>query len=131
MFPVPQASGPQVREAASAIGATFTTQVTDLPSGVVDYDCEITETNRRYDLEAEDLYGPGFFILELAITQVVQVSSPSPLTEDQIWAIVETGFGRGTGGRVRFRSLLRATVSSSAQIDFRSLSSNRPSAERK
>lgn len=106
-LPFGQASGPQVQQAAGALGATFNTQVTTLPSGQVDYGCEITDTNRAYDMEAEDVLGPGYFIMELAITQMVLVDSPTPLSDDDVWSIVETGFNRGAGGRVRFRSLLQ------------------------
>ena len=79
-----------------------------MPSGNPDYACEITDTNRVYDLEAEDIFGPGFFILEVALVQEVVVDSSSTLTDDQVWSIVETGFSRGAGGRVRFRSLLQS-----------------------
>eukprot|EP00977_Amphora_coffeiformis_P007720 scaffold1690_cov182-Amphora_coffeaeformis.AAC.77 len=102
-----QASGPQVREIASTFGATFQTFVSTLPSGTKDYDCEITDTNRVYDREAQDIFGPGYFILEMAVTQVVVVDSPGRLTDNQVWGIVETGFSRGAGGRVRFRFLLQ------------------------
>jgi len=107
LFTPTQASGPQVREVASAFGATFRTPASTLPSGAVDYDCDIIDTNRIYDREAQDIFGPGFFILEVAVVQGVVVDSPVPLTDNQVWGIVETGFSRGTGGRVRFRSLLQ------------------------
>ena len=106
-----QASGPQVQAASTPLGVSIQTQVTTLPSGARDYACDITDSNRRYDNESVEIFGPGFFILELAVTQQVLVQSSDndnvALSDEQIYDLVKTGFGRGSGGRVRFRSLLQ------------------------
>jgi len=60
-----------------------------------------------YDNDAEDLLGQGFFILEVTVEQVVYVTSTMVLSMETIVDIVESGFNRGSGGRVKFRSLLR------------------------
>jgi hypothetical protein len=87
---------------------------------VLDYECEIVETNRVYDNDGEDALGQGFFILELAVEQVVYVTTTAtaaPLSTAEIVKIVETGFNIGTGGRVKFRSLLREAAELSSVVD--------------
>jgi hypothetical protein len=88
---------------------------------VLDYECEILETNRVYDNDGEDALGQGFFILELAVEQVVYVTTTAaaaaPLSTAEIVKIVETGFNIGTGGRVKFRSLLREAAELSSVVD--------------
>ncbi|KAL7565109.1 hypothetical protein ACA910_005117 [Epithemia clementina (nom. ined.)] len=101
-----QASGTQVRDAATAIGAIFETRQFN-SSGTIDYQCTIDQTNYVYDSDAEDSFGRGFFILELAVQQVVHVTSLTPLTLSEVASIVIRGFNRGSGGRVRFRTLLQ------------------------
>lgn len=102
-----QASGSQVRLAASIVDATFETRVI-ATGGVPDYECEVLATNRDYDNDGEDSFGQGFFILELSVQQVVYVTTTgTPFSDDLVKDIVSTGFDRGGGGRVRFRALLR------------------------
>ena len=61
-----------------------------------------------YDHEARDLLGPGFFILEVRVRQGVFVTATNPLAVEEVTNIVELGFNRQAGGRLKFRSLLRA-----------------------
>lgn len=61
-----------------------------------------------YDHEARDLLGPGFFILEVKIRQGVFVTATNPLAVEEVANIVELGFNRQAGGRLKFRALLRA-----------------------
>lgn len=100
-----QASGVQVRQSANAIGAVFTTRIGQNGTNF-DYECSIIETNRAYDNDGEDLFGAGHFILEVSVQQFVYVTSDSDIDPGAVAAIVETGFNRGLGGRVKFRSLL-------------------------
>jgi hypothetical protein len=89
-------------------GVTIVTNNVVDNAGALDYECEIVQTNRVYDNDGEDTLGLGFFILEITVEQVVYVTATAPLfTTADIVAIVETGFNRGSGGRVRFRALLR------------------------
>jgi len=94
-----------VRQSADAIGAVFTTQIGQNGTSF-DYECTIIETNRSYDNDGEDFFGAGHFILEVAVQQVVYVTSDSDVDSGTVATIVETGFNRGLGGRVKFRSLL-------------------------
>ena len=66
--------------------------------------------NRVYDTDAEDTFGPGFFILEIDLEQVVYVTSTDLPSLQEVTSIVERGFSRGFGGRVRFRTLLQQNV---------------------
>jgi len=95
--------------AGSASGSVFETRQFAI-GNVVDYECRIVQTNRVYDSDAEDTFGDGFFILEVQVEQVVHVISPEPLTLAEVTDVVESGFNRGSGGRVRFRSLLQQHV---------------------
>lgn len=103
-----QASGNQVKSNAAALGATFQTQIVQIETGVNDYECSILDTNRVYDKNAEDIFSNEYFILEVAVQQLVYVSSSTLFSIQNVTAIVETGFNRGSGGRVKFMSLLRA-----------------------
>lgn len=114
-----QASGGQVIAASIPIGASIVTNVA-ATGDVLDYECAILETNRVYDNDGEDALGQGFFILELAVEQVVYVTTTAaaaPLSTAGIVKIVETGFNIGTGGRVKFRSLLREADEFSAVVN--------------
>ena len=103
-----QASGNQVKQNANEIGASFETRIHRNNTGFVDYECSILATNRAYDNDAEDLFTQGFFILEVAVQQTVYVTAEAELDVGNVTSIVETGFNRGDGGRVKFRSLLTA-----------------------
>ena len=109
LFDAPlQASGNQVKQNADMIGATFVTEIGQSDAGLVDYECSILATNRVYDNDGEDLFKQGFFILEVAVQQTVYVTAEVEMDLGNVTAIVETGFNRGGGGRVKFRSLLTA-----------------------
>lgn len=101
-----QASGNQVALSAAAIGATIQTRYVDASSSSADYQCSILGISRNYDVES-NITSTGYFRLELSIGQIVYVkSNATTLSLDEISAVVETGFSRGQGGRLRFRSLL-------------------------
>lgn len=101
--------------AADLLDATIDTRIAVLPSGAPDYQCAIIDTQRVHNdaslVDAEQLLGPGYFVLNVAVVQQVWIAPASstavPLTDEQLASVVETGFGRGAGGRVRFRSLLQ------------------------
>lgn len=84
-----------------------------MSTGETDYDCAIVASNRIYDAQVD----PGFFTLEVVVQQVVLVKSTDALTNPQVRAIVETGFSRGTGGRVRFRSLLQPDLGTIENVE--------------
>lgn len=93
-------------DASELIGAVIETRVVD--ANVGDSDCQILQVNRRYDNDGEDLLGQGYFILEVAVEQIVYVTAPDSLSEEDVTSLVVKGFSRGSGGRVRFRRLLQA-----------------------
>lgn len=69
-------------------------------------ECTILDTVRAYDTGGE-LLGPGLFTIEVLATQVVYTVSEEMQTIESITALVENGYNRGRGGRVRFRSILQ------------------------
>lgn len=73
----------------------------------LDYGCSILETQRIYEDRAERLFGSGYFALEVALQQIVYVKAATKLSIDHVTKIVKSGFNRGDGGRVRFRSFLQ------------------------
>lgn len=63
-------------------------------------------TNRITSEEGGHLFNDErVFVLEVAVEQIVYVFGA--LRAEQISSIVESGFGRGDGGRIKFRSLLQ------------------------
>lgn len=106
-----QAMGPQVMSAANAVGVSIETRRQFVTGNAVDYECDILQTNRENDDSAEDRFGVGFFIMEIAVQQVVYVTSTTTLLNaSDVTDIVENGFNRGSGGRVRFLSLLQQSL---------------------
>ena len=106
LFETFQASGNQVALSAAAIGATVQTRNVNASSPSTDSQCTIIKTGRYYDV-GSNFTAAGFFRLEVFVGQIVYVQSNSTtLSLDEVTAIVETGFSRGQGGRLRFRSLL-------------------------
>lgn len=89
--------------------------------GVPDYQCTIVATNRDYDNDGEDILGQGFFILEIQVQQVVYVTKvdgdSTALAQSIVKDIVEAGFNRGDGGRVRFRNMLQQHPSLSTVLN--------------
>jgi hypothetical protein len=69
-------------------------------------ECTILDTVRAYDTGGE-LLGAGFFTIEVLFTQTVYTASEEVLTLDTVTGLVENGYNRGRGGRVRFRNLLQ------------------------
>ena len=94
-----------MQQSANGIGAVISTRIGQNESSV-DYECSIIDTNRAYDNDGEDLFGVGYFILEVAVQQMVYVKSDAEVDPRTVASIVEAGFGRSQGGRVEFRSLL-------------------------
>ena len=94
-----------MQQSANSIGAVISTRIGQNESSV-DYECSIIDTNRAYDNDGEDLFGVGYFILEVAVQQMVYVKSDAEVDPRTVASIVEAGFGRSQGGRVEFRSLL-------------------------
>ena len=99
-----QAGGNQVRLAAVDIGVTIATRNNTL-------DCALLASMRAYNTGATI---DGLFTLELQVSQII-FSSTTNLTS--LASLVETGFNRGSGGRVRFRTLLHQS-----QPEFSSIS---------
>jgi hypothetical protein len=75
----------------------------------VDYGCQVLQLNRLFASDAQVFLGDseGFFILEVSLEQAVYVTSADLLSEAAVTAIVESGFDRGAGGRVKFLNLLQ------------------------
>lgn len=73
-------------------------------NGTIPYECEILETNRHYE---GNLLQSGYFFLQIAVEQIVYVTSVETLSVEQVTDFVLSGFNRGAGGRVRFMSLLQ------------------------
>lgn len=61
---------------------------------------------RMYDTGGEIL-GEDYLSLEIHVTQIVYVASEEILTLEQVTDLVENGYNRGRGGRLRFRALLQ------------------------
>ena len=63
---------------------------------------------RVYDREAEDVFGIGYFSLQIQVSQHVVVESANrTLYIEIIRSIVEEGFDIVSGGQRKFRSNLR------------------------
>jgi len=115
-----------VKDVADGFGVTVETKAlvdddTADSATATDYECAVVDTNRDYDNDAEDIFGQGYFILEVTATQIVYVTATagsSPLPHSVVTDIVEAGFDRGTGGRVRFRSKLQREPGFSTVLDI-------------
>jgi hypothetical protein len=71
-----------------------------------DYDCSILRSIREYDV-GSDLMSQSLFRFQVLVEQIVYVDAKEGiLTLQEVESIVETGFTRGQGGRVQFRSIL-------------------------
>jgi hypothetical protein len=75
--------------------------------GVGGLDC-IRGSTRVYDPEAVDIFGDGFFSLQIHVSQSVVVESTNLLWLELVEAIIETGFTKVAGGGVEFRSRLQS-----------------------
>ena len=70
-------------------------------------DCDIVATSRVYDPEAEDVFGYGYFSLQVHVSQRVAVKSfNQTLYLEVVQAIVEAGFDVVGGGQREFRNSL-------------------------
>lgn len=94
-----------MQQSADRFNAEISTQSSQNGTST-DYECSIVGTNRAYDNDGEDLFGVGYFILEVAVQQVVYVTSDTEVDLAAVARIVQAGFSRGLGGRIKFRSLL-------------------------
>lgn len=103
-----QVMGTVVADAAEAYNAT-----------IVNYDddddttdgqrsgCAVVATSRVYDPEGEDIFGEGYFSLQVHVSQLVTVESVW-MDLETIQSIVETGFDVVTGGQSQFRNYLHS-----------------------
>lgn len=64
-------------------------------------------TSRIYNPEAEDIYGPGFFSLQVQVSQFVAIASTFLLWSEVIKEILDAGFDVSTNGNTQFRTKLR------------------------
>ncbi|CAB9502704.1 expressed unknown protein [Seminavis robusta] len=99
-----QAGGNQVQQIAELNGLSIETRILGLFSQP-DYQCTIVDSARTLDSDMDSsgqLYSYG-----VTVEQVVYVTANRTLPLAGVTSMVESGFNRGSGGRVRFRSLLR------------------------
>jgi hypothetical protein len=68
-------------------------------------DC-IFASARVYDPEAEDVFGPGYFSLQIQVVKSVIVESTQVLWLEAVENIIESGFDVITGGQMQFRGRL-------------------------
>ena len=73
------------------------------------YPCTILSTNRANDNVSDELWGTGYFILEVQVQQTVRVSTVSGtvLSDDNVRSLLVYGFDQSNGGSIAFRVLLR------------------------
>ncbi|KAG7369301.1 hypothetical protein IV203_032044 [Nitzschia inconspicua] len=94
-----QISGSIVEATAAAYNSTII--------GTDGLDC-IQGTNRIHDPEAVDLFGDGYFSLQIHVSQQVVIESSNLLWLELVETIAETGFTRKSGGAQQFRSSLQS-----------------------
>jgi hypothetical protein len=69
--------------------------------------CNIVATSRVYDPEAEDIFGSGYFSLQVHVSQKVIVESANQtLYLEVVQSVVEKGFDVVSGGQREFRNNL-------------------------
>jgi hypothetical protein len=95
----------------TAIGDIVSSQANALNASISieDFDgskCRIVDTSRIYDPEAEDIFGEGFLLLQVQVSQKVNITSMDLLSLEQVTSTIESGFGVATGGQSKFRILL-------------------------
>lgn len=102
-----QASGSQVQSAAATMNATVDTTASN--DTLAAYPCTILSTNRANDNVSDELWGTGYFILEVQVQQTVRVSTVSGtvLSDDNVRSLLVYGFDQSNGGSIAFRVLLR------------------------
>ena len=69
--------------------------------------CTVINTVRVYGPEANNIFGPGFFSLQVQVSQAVKISSTFLLWSEAVQNILEAGFDVVSGGQQQFRSNLR------------------------
>ena len=89
---------------AQALSVEIETKASETPFGT-DYGCTVLATNRVYDETGEALFATGVLALEITVQQIVYITGE--LSEYQTNNILESGFNRGDGGRIKFRALLQ------------------------
>ena len=97
---VTQATGQIVQEAAEGLNATISV-------GSDDLECHVVGTSRIYDPEAVDIFGEGYFSLQIHVSQHLNVAANHFLWLDEVTSRVKPGFEIVTGGRTQFLNLLR------------------------
>lgn len=96
-----QSGGNQVAYNAALVAAVIQTSSVN-----ADYECSILRSVRDYEVGSDKL-SQSYFRLRVLVEQIVYVDAKEVvLTLQEVTSIVETGFTRGQGGRVQFRSLL-------------------------
>jgi hypothetical protein len=73
--------------------------------------CRVVDTSRVYGPEANNIFGQGFFSLQVQVSQSVAISSTFLLWSDAVQDILDAGFDVVTGGQSQFRSNLRKSNS--------------------
>lgn len=103
-----QASGNQVKLAAERYGIQKIE--TRIYGSILnpDFQCAVLSIERKENSRAESLYGSGYFTLDVTVEQKVYLFANRTFSLESITSMVESGFNRGSGGRVRFRSLLQS-----------------------
>jgi hypothetical protein len=97
---ITQATGQIVQEAAEGLNATISV-------GTDDLECHVVGTSRIYDPEAVDIFGEGYFSLQIHVSQHLHVAANHFLWLDDVTSRVKPGFEIVTGGRTQFLNLLR------------------------
>lgn len=104
------------------------TYATTNGDGQPDYQCKIRDTNRATDSVSAEIFGRGFFILEVKAAQTVfVVPAGSQLSRDDVTDLVLAGFDQDSGGLLTFRSLLRQSSSFSTVLSVEALDDFTPS----
>jgi hypothetical protein len=103
-----QAGSRQVNSALEGENSLIDTHTGDNESEEID-GCMVVRTYRKYEREGALFFGDGYdVVLQIKVLQTVYVSSEVFLTDAQVNEFVLLGFNRGSGGRVKFISLLQA-----------------------
>jgi hypothetical protein len=102
-----QVTGAVVANAAESYNATIVTNENDDDFVEQQSVCDIVATSRVYDPEGEDIFGEGYFSLQIHVSQLVTVQSVW-MDMETVQSIVETGFDVVTGGQSQFRNYLHS-----------------------
>ena len=90
----------------------------DNDGGVVG--CNIVATSRVYDPEAEDVFGAGYFSLQVQVSQRIVVESTNQtLYLEVVQSVIEKGFDVVSGGQLEFRNNLYENSSYESVLSVR------------